>query len=140
MPVVMGFERLDETGAFLGRCRRGPGQQPRVFKDAIGAGRAAGDLVGIEHHEGQPAIAFERMRPREGADPLLFIVGEPVVAWHPGVVLVDLAVAFLPVVEFGGAQADPTEETADGNLGLLGLGVDEIDKVIAGVMRHPAMG
>ena len=62
------------------------------------------------------------------------------VAWDPGVVLVDFAVAFLPVVELGSAQADPAEEAADGNLGLVGPGVDEIDEVIAGVMGHPALG
>ena len=70
-----------------------PGQESGVLEDAVDAGRAAGDDVGIEHHEGQSAIAFEGMAAGEGADALLLVVGEPVVARHPGVVLVDLAEA-----------------------------------------------
>ena len=42
----------------LGDC---PARSPAALEDAIDAGRAAGDDVGIEHHEGQPAIAFERV-------------------------------------------------------------------------------
>ena len=64
----------------------------------------------IEHHEGESAIAFEWILAGEGADFFLFVVGEPVVAWDPGVVLVDFAEAVLPVVEFTGAVADPGEE------------------------------
>jgi hypothetical protein len=32
-----------------------PGQQARAQEDAIDAGRAAGDHIGVEHHEGEPA-------------------------------------------------------------------------------------
>ena len=46
----------------------------------------------------------------EAADAILLVVGEPVVAGHAGVVLVDVAEAVLPVVELAGGQADPGEE------------------------------
>jgi hypothetical protein len=46
----------------------------------------------------------------EGADAFLFVVGEPVVAGNPGIVLVDLAEAVDPVVELAGADADPGQE------------------------------
>ncbi len=108
------------------------------MQDAPDAGGAAGDDVGIEHHEGEPAIAFEGIGDGEVDDAAFFVACEPVIAWDPGVVLVDFAVAFLPVVELGSAQADPAEEAADGNFGLVGPGVDEIDEAVAGVMRHPA--
>ena len=49
-----------------------PARSPALLEDAVDAGRAAGDDVGIEHHEGQPAIAFERVAAGEGADALLF--------------------------------------------------------------------
>ena len=71
---------------------------------------------------------------------LLLVVGEPVIARHPGVVLVDLAEALLPVVELAGADADPGEEAADGDLGLVAPGADEIDDLVAGVVGDPAAG
>jgi hypothetical protein len=60
------------------------------------------------------------------------------VARHPGVVLVDFAVAFFPVVELAGAQADPAEKAADRDLGPVGPGIDEIDEVVARIVRDPA--
>ena len=38
-----------------------PFQQSRVAEHAIDAGRADRHDIGVEHHEGQPAIAFQRM-------------------------------------------------------------------------------
>jgi len=93
MPVFVRFEGLDEAGAFLGEVGSRPGQESGFFEDAVDAGRAAGDVIGIEHHEGQTAIAFERIGAGEGADAAFLLVGEPMVARHPGVVLVDLAEA-----------------------------------------------
>jgi hypothetical protein len=53
-------------------------------------------------------------------------------------VLVDFAVALFPVVELAGTQADPAEEAAGGDLGLVGPGVDEVDELVAGIVRNPA--
>ena len=60
------------------------------------------------------------------------------VAWHPGVVLVDLAVARLPVVELAGADTDPEQEAADGDLGLIGPGAHEVHDLVARVVGDPA--
>jgi hypothetical protein len=60
------------------------------------------------------------------------------VAGHPGVVLVDLAEALLPVVELTGADADPGEEATDRDLGLVAPGADEIDELVAAVVGDPA--
>ena len=78
---------------FLVTLGVGPASSPACLEDAVDAGRAAGDDVGIEHHEGQAAIAFEGMLAGEDADAFLLVVGEPVIARHPGVVFVDLAEA-----------------------------------------------
>src|SRR6266705_5220921 len=59
VPVLVGPQGLDEAGAFLGGRRRGPGQEPRGLEDAVDAGRATGDDIGVKHHEGEPAITFE---------------------------------------------------------------------------------
>jgi hypothetical protein len=70
-------------------------------------------------------------------DGLAFLGFEPVVAWDPGVVLVDLAVAVLPGVPLAGDDADPGEEADDGDAGLVGPDVDEINEGVAGVVGNP---
>jgi hypothetical protein len=57
---------------------------------------------------------------------------------HPGVVFIDFAVASLPVVELAGGDADPGEEAAQGDVGFVGPGADEIDELIAAVVGDPA--
>jgi hypothetical protein len=81
---------------------------------------------------------MSRIAASESADALFFIIGEPVVAWHPGVVLVDLAEAMVPVVELAGGEAQPTEEATSRDAGLVAPGTDEIDDLVAGVVGHPA--
>src|SRR5581483_11744798 len=83
VPVFVGFEGLNKAGAFLGKVGRRPGQESRDFEDAVDAGRAAGDDIGIEHHKGQAAVPFKGMLAGEGPNLFLFVVGEPVVAGHP---------------------------------------------------------
>lgn len=80
------------------------------FEDAIDAGGSTRGGILVDHHEGGSSITFERMLSCEDADLVLFVVGEPVIAWHPGVVFVDFAEAVFPVVEFARADADPAEE------------------------------
>ena len=138
MPFLVGFQGLDIAGAFFGDVGRLPSQESRGLEDAIDAGRAAGDRVGIEHHEGQASVAVERVTPREGDDAMFFIVGKPMIAWDPGVVLVDLAEAVLPVVELAGADADPGEEAGRGDVGFVAPGADEIDDGVAGIVGDPA--
>jgi len=74
----------------------------------------------------------------EGADTLLFIVGKPVIARHPGIVFINFAEAADPVVVLTGTDADPVQETRDRDVGLVGPGADEIDKLVARVVGNPA--
>lgn len=140
MPVFVRLEWLDEAGTFFGGNRRRAGQESGGFENAVDAGGAASDDVGIEHHEGEPAIAFEGMGAGEVLDLGLFDVGEPVIAWHPGVVFVDFAVALPPIVEFARTDADPREEATDGDFRLVAPGSNEIDERVTGVVRHPLAG
>ncbi len=57
---------------------------------------------------------------------------------HPGVVLVDLAEARLPVVELAGADTDPGEDATDGDLGLIGPSPHKIHNLVARIMGDPA--
>jgi hypothetical protein len=137
MPVLVGQERLDEAGAFLGGLGRLAGQESGVFEDAVDAGGRAGDLVGVEHHEGHSPIAFERVAAGKGADAFLFVLGEPVVARHPVVVFVDFAKASFPIVELAGRDAEPAEQACGRDFGFVAPGADEIDELVAGVVRRP---
>ena len=74
----------------------------------------------------------------EVADACDFVLGEPVIARHPSVVLVDFAETLNPVVILAGADADPGEETRDRDLGLVRPGADEIDNLVARVVGNPA--
>ena len=63
----------------------------------------------------------------EVEDGLLLPVLQPAIAGDPAVVLVGLAVAFPPVVELAGGDAEPRDEPPGADLGLLGPAPDEID-------------
>jgi hypothetical protein len=67
-----------------------------------------------------------------------FVIGEPMIAWHPGVVFVDLAEACDPVLVLAAADADPGRETRDRDVGFVGPGADEIDDLVARVVGDPA--
>jgi hypothetical protein len=138
VPMLVRFKGLDEAGAFLGDVGRGAGEQSGFFENAIDAGGATSDLIGIEHHEGEAAIAIEGMGAGKSADAEFFIVGEPMVAWDPSVVFVDLAETLFPVVEFAGADADPGQEATDRDFGLVAPAADEIDELIADIVGNPA--
>jgi hypothetical protein len=60
-----------------------------------------------------------------------------VVARDPGVVLVGLAVAVFPGVPLGGGQAEPEEEAGDGDAGVVGPAVDEVNDGIACIVGNP---
>ena len=112
-------------------------EQARRLEDAVNAGRAARGDVLVEHHEGQAAVALQREPGVEVEDGLFFLGLEPVVAGDPGVVLIGLTVAVLPGVPLGGGQAQPQQEAGDGDAGLAGPVVDEIDDLVAGVVGNP---
>ena len=140
VPVLVWLEGLDEAGPLLGGFGGLSREESVGFEDAIDAGRTAGGDVLVDHHEGESAITFEGMLAGEGADLVLFIVVEPVIAWDPGVVFVDFAETLLPVVELAGTDADPAEEARRGDVALLGPGADEIDEAITDVMGDPLAG
>jgi hypothetical protein len=73
----------------------------------------------------------------EGADGCVLVVGEPVIAWYPGVVLVDFAEACDPVLVFAAADANPGRKTRDRDVGFVGPGADEIDDLVARVVGDP---
>src|ERR1700693_2059713 len=138
--MLVRLEGLHEARALGGGLGVVLVQQPGPLEDAVAAGGAASGDIGIEHQEGQAAVALQG---EQGVvvDDGLFLLGlQPVVARDPGVVLVGLAVAALPGVPLGGADADPQEEAGHGDAGLAGPAVDEVHDGIAGVVGNPGAG
>ena len=96
VPVLVWLQWLLEAGPLPRRLPIPPVEKPGPMQDPVDAARADGGHVVVEHHEGQAAVAVERVGPVEGDDPLLFLLGDPVIARERGVVLIDPAVTGLP--------------------------------------------
>src|SRR5262245_26650719 len=140
MPVFVRREGLHKAGALGGRLAVVPLHQPGGLEDTVDAGGAADGDVGVDHHEGEPAVALQGEALMEVEDGLAFLGLQPVVPRDPGVVLVDLAVAVFPGVPLGGGDAEPEQEAANGDAGLVGPPVDEVHDGVAGVVGNPDAG
>jgi hypothetical protein len=138
--MLVRLDRLHEAAAFLGRHAGLRSQDAGGLENAVNAGRAARNHITIEEHEGESAIAFQGKFGMEVEDLFLFVGFEPVVAWDPGVVFVDFAITFLPVVEFTLGDTDPCDEGLGSNFGFIGPDLDEVDDLIAGVVGNPLAG
>ena len=104
------------------------------------AGRADRHDVGIQHHERQPPVAFQRVLHLEPDDGLFLPVLQPEIAGNPAIVLVHLAVAFPPVVKLAGGDVEPHNETPGADLGLLRPAPAEIHDLVPRIVRNPDPG
>jgi hypothetical protein len=84
--------------------------QSGVAERAVDAGGADGDDIGVEHHEGQPPVAFPRMAGVEVEDRFLLPLLQPPIAGDRRVVLVGQAVPGAPVAELSGGDSEPRDE------------------------------
>src|SRR5437879_3336690 len=73
----------------------------------------------------------------ETDDGFLFPRLQPEISGHPTVVLIHSSIALPPVVELAHANAQPRNESADADLGLLRPAPDEIYDLIPHIVRHP---
>jgi len=71
-------------------------------------------------------------------DAFFLLVGEPVIARHPGVVFIDLAEARDPIVKLADADADPGAEATQRDARLVAPVADEIDDLVTGIVGNPA--
>ena len=141
MPVLVGLDRLLEASALAGVGVGVPASQdPGVFQDPIDGRGADGEPIGVEHHVGQPAVAFAGMAIPEVQNHPFLLVAQPEISRDPGVVLVDLAVAILPLVELAAADADPLHDPAVADAGPFAPVAHVIDDRIADVGLGPGIG
>ena len=59
VPVLMGLERLHESGAFFRGSNPLAIESTGGLEDAVNTGRTDRHDVLIEHHEGQPTVSFQ---------------------------------------------------------------------------------
>ena len=83
MPVLVRAQGLLKTFALAGGIAVPTRQQARLVEHTPNAGRADRHQVGIQHHEAQTAIAFQRVAEVEVEDRALLPVFQPEVAWDP---------------------------------------------------------
>ena len=112
-------------------------KSPSVVKHAINARRAGSHNVGVKHHEGETAVAFEWILVVVVDDGLLLPIQKPPVAGYPAIVLIDAAVPLAPVVELAGADADPGDEPLGRNFSPFRPVADVIDELVARVVGNP---
>jgi len=137
VPVVVWSRRVMEPRALLGRGELPAAHQAGSVEDSPGARRADGHDVLIEHHKGQTPVAIEGVFQVEADDGILLPILEPVIAGDLPVVLVGLAVPFLPIVELADADLEPADEVVRPDLGLLRPEIDEVDDRVTRVWGDP---
>ena len=89
VPVLVRLQRLVKAGALLRRLALPLREQSGLVEHALDAGRADGHNVGVQHHERQPPVAFQRILQMELDDGFFLPRLQPVVAGNPTVVFVD---------------------------------------------------
>jgi len=81
-------------------------QQPRPIQHTPHAGRTHRHDVGIQHHERQPPVAFQRILQVERKDRLPLPILQPKVPGNPAIMLVDPAVPLAPAVKLAARDVE----------------------------------
>jgi len=140
VPVLVSADWLLEAGS-LERRPAVPAPQPAGgLEHPVDAGRTDRHHIPIQHHEGQPPVALQRILGLERQDGLLLPAFQPVVAWDPGIVLVGPAIPAPPIVVLAGREAQPGHQQADGQPGLIRPAANEVYHLVAGVVGNPLAG
>lgn len=140
MPMLVRLRRLFKTGPFLRGLPVPLPQQSRSAQHLPHAGRTHRHDVGVQHHEREPPVAFQRILQVERNDRLLLPILQPKVPRNPAVMLIDLAVSLAPAVEPAGGTVEPPDETPGTDLGLPRPAPDEIHDLVPRIVRNPNPG
>ena len=115
-----------------------PLEQPGRLQHPIDARRADGHHIGVEHHVGQAAIAFQGMIASRNS--MMARFSQSSSQWSRGIqplCSLTLPYRFFPVVERPLGHAHPAEDLFAGDLGLVVPVADVIDDRVAGVVGNP---
>jgi hypothetical protein len=140
VPVFVRTERLLKSRTLDRRFGIVPLHQPRVAEHSVDAGGARCRYIGVEHHEGETAVALEEGFIVKLDDGLLSPVFEPPVAGNPAIMFIDLAVTLPPVIELALADAQPLDELLGRDLRPIRPVASVIDDLITGIVGNPGSG
>src|ERR1017187_4567 len=140
MPMLLRSKWLFKPRPLARRLALPPREQSGLLQHPPNARRTNGHNVGVEHHERQPSIAFQRILQVECDNGFFLPLRQPEIARNPTVVFVDAPIALTPVIELAGGNSQPMNEPSDTDLGLLRPVPDEIHHLVPHIMRHPAAG
>lgn len=102
-------------------------QQSCAAEHAVGTRGAHGDDIGVEHHEGESAVAFQAMGGMDLQEVSLLPGFELPDAGDQRVLRVGQSEVRPPVVELAGGNAEPGDEPLEENLGAFGPEPHELD-------------
>ena len=108
-----------------------------LYEYTIDGTRACSHDIFIHHHVRHTAIAIVRVGQVVVHHSTLFLIFQPVVPGHPGIMLVDLPVASLPVVELTGVHADPVDESTCRQLSGVRPLLHEVHDRISEIWLYP---
>ena len=137
--MLVGLERLLETGPSLRGAAGPPIQATCGSLHAVHACTTDGDDVPVDHHEGEPAIPVERMPLVQAENRLLLVRSEPVDSGDPAVVLIGLPVPCLPGVELDPLETEPRDEPDRRDHGSLGPLGGEVGGTVAHLDGNPTL-
>jgi len=140
MPMLMRFQRLNEARSLTAAFSVPAAKKTGRTQYAIHTAGTYGDDIAVKHHIGQAAIAFQWILVVEIDDRLLLPVFEPEITGNQGVMLVDLAIAALPVVILAGCNPQPLDKSRHGDAALFRPAMNEIDDGITDIMGNPGRG
>ena len=138
--MLVRLRWLVKAGPFLRRPSAPLPQKSRSAQHTPHAGRTHRHDVGVQHHECQPSVAFQRILQVERNDRLLLPLLQPKVPGNPTVMLIDLAVSLAPAVELACRDVQPSDEPPGADLSLLKPAPDEIYDLVPRIVRNPDSG
>src|SRR5208283_5447937 len=140
VPVLVGMRPLLKTGPLARRLSLPPREQSGSLQHPPNAGGTHGHNVGIQHHERQPPISFQRILQMESDDCLFLPRLPPESTVNPTIVLIHAPVALSPVVELAGPHAHPADLAPGADLRLFRPAPDEIHHLVPHIVRNPHLG
>jgi len=138
MPVFMRHQRLDEPGSLERLLAIPLLEQFRLSKDAPSGGRADGDDVLVEHHEGQTAIPFEGILEVKPDDLLPLPIFQPKISRDGSIVLIGFSIPLDPSVKLALGNRYPGNEVMQSYFSFLRPLSGKINDGVASVMGNPA--
>ena len=137
MPMLVRPKGLDKACALFADLL-----VPPIHKASFGqyppcAGRTYGNDIPVEHHEGEPSVAFKWVIVIKADDGLPFPLFQPEIPRNGGVMLIGFAIAIDPGVELAFAYGKPADEPIDRDAGLIAPCTGEVNYGVSGIMGNP---